>query len=658
MSAVIVAALTSAAYFVVLGLGIVLIYRQSGVLNFSQGPVGSLAAYTAYLLIQHGAPYWVGAAAGITVSAAVSAGIEILIIRRLSRHSIDVVGIATFGPGLVIIGVLGAIFGNADLPLPAPLGGGQLHFGFVGVGYSELFAMAVAIVAIGGVYVLLQRTRFGLSLRAASEGPVTAGMLGINVSRTRTGVWAIAGALGGLAAIMVSGHYYLEPTFVTTFTFGSFAAIVLGGMESILGLAIGSVLYGLLSSFFAFLVTARLLQTLNFLTIAVALSVFPYGIFGRRLEHVAEPRIKGSRRNQFRLSDRIPKLSPRVVMILRIAGIAIGVTGLAVLPFIIGDAQLYIVASVAAMFVAASGLNFISGYAGQGSLGQAGFIAIGAYIYAVLNMQLHYPSLLAGIVAIVVAAAAGVLFGIPAIRLSGVYLAMITLAFTLAVPELAAFPQNVTGGSLGMAVTSDLGGIVPGLSLLAKQYWLIAIVAIAVAWVSYRLGTGKLGRRWKAVRDSELGAASIGVPVSRTKLNAFGLSGAFGGLSGVLTIFVVGYIAPDSYTVWLSAFLFAAIIIGGRGLTLGSALGSIFVVAIPFITSSAAVWSQVFFGLSLLLVLWLFPGGLASLLNVFRGAVTPTFRRPGTAPATGTTGRGPTTTAAKPVVAAKTGVGR
>jgi branched-chain amino acid transport system permease protein len=627
-----VAALTSAAYFVVMGLGIVLIYRQSGVLNFSQGPVGSLAAYTAYLLIQRGVSYWVAAAAGILVSAAVSAGIELLIIRRLSRHSSDIVGIATFGPGLVIIGVLGAIFGNADLPLPAPLGGGQLHLGFANIGYSELFAIAVAIVAIGAIYLLLQRSRFGLSLRAASEGPVTAGMLGINVSRTRTGVWALAGALGGFAALMVSGHYFLEPTFVTTFTFGSFAAIVLGGMESIVGLAVGSVLYGLLSSFFAFLVTARLLQTLNFITIAVALSVFPYGIFGRRLEHVAEPRIKASRSRGPGLSARIPRLSPRLVLSLRIVGIAVGVIGLIVMPFIIGDAQLYIVASVAAMFVATSGLNFISGYAGQGSLGQAGFIAIGAYVYAVLQMQLHFPSILAAIVAVVAAAAGGVLFGIPAIRLSGVYLAMITLAFTLAVPELAAFPQNVTGGSVGMAVSSDIAAIVPGLSLLAKQYWVIAIVAIGVAWISYRLGTGRLGRRWKAVRDSEPGAASVGIPVSRTKLNAFGLSGAFGGLSGVLTIIVVGYIAPDSYTVWLSAFLFAAIIIGGRGLTLGSALGSIFVVAIPFLTSSAAVWSQVFFGLSLLLVLWLFPGGLAALLNVFRGAVTPTFRRTGVTP--------------------------
>lgn len=622
MSAVIVSALTNSAYFILLGLGIVLIYRQSGVLNFSLGPISSLAAYVAYAFIQGGTPYWVAAAAGVASSAAASAAVELLIVRRLHRHDATTVAIATFGPGLILIGILGFIFGNAALPLPGPFTG-QVDLGIATIGVNELFAIGLAIIALGGIYVLLQRTRFGLSLRAASEGPVTAGMLGIDVSRVRTGVWALAGGLAGFAALLISAHYYLEPTFMTTYKFGSFAAIVLGGMESIAGLAVGSVLFGLLSANFAFFVTGRLLATLNFITITVVLTIFPYGIFGRRLHQVAEPRIKsgGGARPKLSLrdlTDRIPRPSPAVSRWLRIGGLAVGAVGLLVMPWILNDPNLYLVASVAAMFVAAAGLNFISGYAGQGSLGQAGFIAIGAYVYAVLEMRLAVPSVLAAIAGVVVAGAAGWLFGKPALRLSGVYLAMITLAFTLTIPELAAFPEKVTGGTTGMAVGSDLLGIFSGVDLLFKQYWLIALVAVVVGWISYRLGTGRVGRRWKAVRDSEPGAASIGVNVARTKLQAFSLSGAFGGLSGVLAVILVGYIAPDSYTLWISAFLFAAVIIGGRGLTLGSVLGSFFVIAIPFLTSSAAIWSQVFFGLSLLLVLWLFPGGLASLLNIFR----------------------------------------
>ena len=627
MSAVIVAALTNSAYFILLGLGIVLIYRQSGVLNFSLGPISSLAAYVAYALIQNGVPYWTAAAAGVMTSAAASAAVELLIVRRLHRHDATTVAIATFGPGLILIGLLGFIFGNAALPFPPPFQG-QVDFGFVTVGVSELFAMGLAVVALIGIYFLLQRTKFGLSLRAASEGPVTAGMLGVDVSRVRTGVWALSGGLAGFAALLLSAHYYLEPTFMTTYKFGSFAAIVLGGMESIAGLAVGAVLFGLISANFAFFVTGRLLATLNFITITVVLTIFPYGIFGRRLHQVAEPRIKGGGgvRNRFTfrgIADRIPRFSPVVGKWLRIGGLVVGFGGLLILPFVLNDPNLYLVSSVAAMFVAAAGLNFISGYAGQGSLGQAGFIAIGAYVYAVLEMRLDVPSVLAAIAGVAAAGAAGLLFGMPALRLSGVYLAMITLAFTLTIPELAAFPHEVTGGTTGMAVGSDLLGVLTGVDMLFKQYWMILLVAVVIGWISYRLGTGRIGRSWKAVRDSEPGAASLGLNVARTKLNAFTLSGAFGGLSGVLTVILVGYIAPDSYTLWISAFLFAAVIIGGRGLTLGSVLGSFFVVAIPFLTSSAAVWSQVFFGLSLLLVLWLFPGGLASLLNFFRRTPIP-----------------------------------
>lgn len=627
MAAVFVAALTNSAYYILLGLGIVLIYRQSGVLNFSLGPVASLAAYTAYALIKNGTPYWVAAAAGVLASAAASAVIELLIVRRLHRQDATIVAIATFGPGLILIGLFGFIFGNAALPLPAPFQG-QFDLGIVKIGQSEVFAMLLALIALAGIYLLLQRTKFGISLRAASEGPVTAGMLGIDVSFVRTAVWALSGGLAGFAALLISAHYYLEPTFMTTFKFGSFAAIVLGGMESIAGLAIGSLVFGLLAANFAFFVTGRLLQTLNFITITVVLTIFPYGVFGRRLERVAEPRIKdgGPRRPRINLkwlSWRPPALAPNVSRIIRIVLMAVAVFGLAVLPWIIGDSSLYLVSSIAAMFVAAAGLNFISGYAGQGSLGQAGFIGIGAYVYALLEVRVGAPSILAVVAAVGAAAAAGYLFGKPAMRLQGVYLAMITLAFCLAIPELAAFPDQLTGGPTGMAVGSDLSAIIPFFGLLAKQYWLIIAVALLIGWISYRLGTGLVGRRWKAVRDSEPGAASVGVNVSRTKLNAFALSGAFGGLSGALSAMLVGYIAPDGYSLWLSAFLFAAVIIGGRGLTLGSVLGSVFVIAIPFITSSAAVWSQVFFGLSLLLALWLFPGGLASLTNFFRRSAVP-----------------------------------
>ena len=141
-------------------------------------------------------------------------------------------------------------------------------------------------------------------------------------------------------------------------------------------------------------------------------------------------------------------------------------------------------------------------------------------------------------------------------------------------------------------------------------------------------GEGRLGRRWRAVRDSEAGAGSIGINVANTKLYAFAISGALGGLSGVLSAVLIGYIAPDSYSVWLSAFLLGAIIIGGRASVLGSLLGSAFVVAIPFLTSTAAVWSQVFFGVAIIVALRFFPSGLAGILRGIQLRVTRGSRAP------------------------------
>jgi branched-chain amino acid transport system permease protein len=590
----------------------VLIYRQSGVLNFSLAPVATLGTYVTHSLIDLGTGYWLAAAAGIAAAAAASAAIELLVVRPLSRHDSMIVAIATFGPGLVIIGLLGYFYGNAYVPLPGPLTEGEHKIGPFDVGSNELLAIIVAIAALAGTLTLLRYTRFGLSLRAASEGPITAGMMGINVLRVQSVVWALSGALAAVAGLFLSADNYLDPTFLTTFALGSFAAIVLGGMESIAGLALGCVLFGLVSSAFAYFVTVELLQTLNFVSIVIILIAFPYGIFGRRLERVSEPDLAGAV-SLFRRRvtvPHVPAVSPAVRRAVTLTGIALIVVAVAIYPLVGGNLDVFIVASVGASFVATAGLNYVSGYAGQGSLGQAGFLAIGAYVYAVLTVKVGIHPVLGLICATIAAGAVGVVFGRPAMRLSGVYLALITLAFTLSMPELAAYWQNATGGQIGLTVPSK-GLFLAGVTPLDSQYWIIALFAAATALLSYRLGSGATGRRWRAVRDSEPGAASVGVNVARTKLMAFSLSGALGGLSGALSVYLIGYIAPDTYSVWLSAFLLAAIIIGGRGSTLGSLLGSAFVVSIPFVTSTTAVWSQVFFGASVCVVLLILPRGIA-----------------------------------------------
>jgi len=623
---VVVGGLLQGVYFLLMGLGVVLVYRQSGVLNFAHGATATLAGYIAYSLMQLGLPYPAAAIGAIATGVIVALLIELLIVRPLAHQEHMIIGVATFGPGLIIIALIGWLWGQAPFALRGPLPDTQLTIGAVRIGSNELLSIILAFVLLALLYWLLIRTRFGLAVRAVSEGPLTADMLGIDVPLARSAVWAISGALAAVAALLITPHNVLGPSFLTDFMIGSFAAIVLGGMESIVGLAVGSLLFGLITAEFSYYVGGRLQSTLNFVLITVLLLVLPYGILGRRLERVAEPRIGSLRVSRFNVKqmvvrvpvDAVERVIPRRLWWpLTLVGIG---AILATVPFGFGSLAVFTVASLGVMFIAAVGQNLLSGYSGQISVGQSGFITAGAYTFALLGHYWQVAPVVSVLVAVVLSAILAVAFGMSTIRLSGVYLALLTLAFASAVPEVVAYPQDVTGGQLGMPVLPGFT-LGPGLPMLSVIYWIIAAIALVVGIAAHVLGRGWFGRRLLAVRDSEAGAASIGIPVALTKLVALTLAGAAAGLAGALSSILVGFIAPDSYTVWLSVYLLVAVVIGGRASTVGTVLGAIFIVVIPVLASSAlasstaAVWSQGFFGVAVLAVLWLFPAGLASIVR-------------------------------------------
>lgn len=635
-SDVIVGGLVQSAYYLVMGLGIVLIYRQSGVLNFSHGAVATLCGYIAYTCLAADLPYPVAAIAAVATGAIVGIAIERLLIRPLAGQEHIILGIATLGPALIIIALVGFVWGQSPFPLPGPIPDTQLSLGPITLGSNEALSIGVAAALLVGVQLFLDRTRFGLAIRAASEGPLTAEVLGVDVATVRTAVWGLSGALAGIAALLITPHNVLSPSFLMDFMIGSFAAIVLGGMESIIGQGIGALLFGMISAEFGYYVTGRLAATLNFVLIAVVLLSMPLGtntwhrgLLGRPLLRVNEPRLGATdpRRGKLpQLRIPIPEV-PSAGSIPRAAGAALAflVAGavLFVVPFATDRLVVFTLASLGVIFIAAVGQNLVSGYSGQISVGQNGFITIGAYTLALLGHLWHVPPILAVVAAVILSAAVGLAFGVLTNRLAGAYLALLTLAFAMAVPELAAYPQEITGGQLGMVVASPFPPT-DAIPVLDFMYWLIVALALLLGTAVHFAGRGWYGRRLKAVRDSEVGAASIGIAVGRTKLFAVALAGAFAGLSGAVSAMLIGFIAPDSYTVWLSVYLLVAVVIGGQASTVGTLLGSAFVVLIPVLasevlaTSSAAVWTQGFFGIAMLLVLWAMPSGLISLIKLER----------------------------------------
>jgi len=229
--------------------------------------------------------------------------------------------------------------------------------------------------------------------------------------------------------------------------------------------------------------------------------------------------------------------------------------------------------------IASMGLMMLTGFTGQVSLGHAAFVAIGAYGHAWFMAQ-GLPFAASMPLAALVAAAAGLLVGIPAIRVHGLYLAMVTLAFAIVVEQVIGLWRGVTGGFMGMMVESPS---LLGWSLGAPRvfYYVCLVVAVLVLVALANLLRSGIGRAFVGVRDSEAAAFALGIPVARVKAGAFALSAGVTGLAGALMAHHIGYLTPDAFTLLLSLDLVLMVVIGGLGSLRGAILGAILISMLP-----------------------------------------------------------------------------
>ncbi len=308
-----------------------------------------------------------------------------------------------------------------------------------------------------------------------------------------------------------------------------------------------------------------------------------------------------------------------------LAGTAVAVAALALVPLLLADTNEYRFGFVAAYFIAALGLNILTGFAGQISLGHGGFMLIGAYTTTILSVNHGIRDIWTIPLAGLVTGAIGFLFGFPALRLRGVYLALATFAIPIALISLAKKFSHFTGGGGGQPLTRNVTG--------HEAYvlgWPIAGVLFVIAWVILR---GKLGRAFRSVAESEIAAASSGVNVALAKTTAFGISAFYAGVGGALYAIAIGFVNPDTFPIGLSILLLTGVVIGGLGSLSGTLFGALFVEYVPLyspdllekaqkpfglhLDAKAAGAPAVIYGIILLLFLYLFPSGIAGLLETF-----------------------------------------
>ncbi|CAN5375998.1 branched-chain amino acid ABC transporter ATP-binding protein/permease [soil metagenome] len=275
-----------------------------------------------------------------------------------------------------------------------------------------------------------------------------------------------------------------------------------------------------------------------------------------------------------------------------------------------------VLVTIALLATVGIGLNILLGLAGQVSFGHVGFYSIGAYAVAILTTKAQWSFWLAWPAAALIAGAAGVLLALPALRVRGPYLAMITIAFAFIVENVIIESRSLTGGQSGiMGIASPhIAGLKtePSIAVLAVALMMVAL------WIFVRIARGPWGAAMRAVRDSETAAESIGIDPLVVKTVAFGLSALFAGAAGALFAPLSGFVTPQTFGFLQSILFVLVVMLGGAGTVTGPLLGALIVGLLPEWLSSLEDYRLLTFGVMLLIVLWAAPGGVVGALGAAR----------------------------------------
>jgi len=605
----------SGLFFVAAGLS--LIFGVTRIINIAHGSLYMLGTYIAYTLatrIGGGLGFWGGIVMTALLVGAIGAAIEFLLLRRIYRAPELFQLLATFALVLVINDATLWLWGPEDLLGPrAPGMRGAVELLGRKLPSYDIFLIFIGPLVLLLLHLALARTRFGRLIRAATQDREMVGALGVNQAMLFTAVFALGSLLAGLGGALQVAR---EPANLATdlIVIGdAFVVVVVGGMGSITGAYLAAViiaevkalcigigvvnLAGLSVNF------SKMTLVAEFLVMAIVLIARPYGLLGRE---------QGSVRSVADPEEPIRAATPAV----KIAGLVLLVV-LVCLPLIARNSPYTLVLGVDVLIAIlfATSLHFIMGPGGMHSFGHAAYFGLGAYGAALLVKWLAAPMGLALLAAPVAALLGALLFGWFAVRLSGVYLAMLTLAFAQIVWAAVFQWEGLTGGSNGVI------GVWPGAPFNnGTNYYLLALALTVVGVLLLRRFLfAPFGYAMRAGRDSPLRAEAIGLDVKRVHWLAFAIAGMVCGVAGGLFAFAKGSISPETIGVGRSIDGLVMVLLGGIQTLTGPIVGaSAFAVLQDTIMRQTEYWRALLGGVILLLVL-AFPsgivGGLAKLMT-------------------------------------------
>ncbi len=601
--------LASASSLFLVAAGLSLIFGVTRIVNFAHGSFFMVGIYTAYTLVDKlgtSLGFWPALLLAALAVGVLGALVEVLLLRRIYKAPELFQLLATFALVLVIKDAALWIWGPDELlgPRAPGLSGAVEILGRQFPSY-DMFLIVVGPVVLGLVWLLLTRTRFGTLVRAATQDRAMVSALGVNQAWLFTAVFALGAMLAGLGGALQLPR---EPATLEMdlHTIGAaFVVVVVGGMGSIPGAYVAALLVslvkavciwlGLVNVFGVEVSFSKLTLVVDFLVMAVVLVWRPWGLLGKPQ---APSRYVGLAEAPLRRASRAYLLTAAVFGLVLVA-----------LPWFTADSPYTLVLMIDLLIAAlfAASLHFIMGPAGMHSFGHAAYFGLGAYGAALLVRTSGLPMEAALLAAPLVAALGALVFGWFAVRLSGVYLAMLTLAFAQIIWAVTYQWDSFTGGSNGLT------GVWPSEWLADKRVYYgltLVLVAAAVLWLR-RVLFSPFGYALRAGRDSVLRADAIGIDVKRMQWAAFVIAGTAAGLAGALYAFSKGSISPESMAVAKSVDGLVMVLLGGVQTLAGPVVGAVtFTWLHDTVARNTDYWRAMLGGIILLLVL-LFPQGIA-----------------------------------------------
>ncbi len=593
--------------------GLSLIFGVTRIVNFAHGSfymAGIYVAYSLVALLGDGIGFWPALLLAALAIGLLGALVEIVLLRRIYRAPELFQLLATFALVLVIKDAVLWLWGPEELlgPRAPGLSGAVSILGRQFPSY-DLLLIVIGPIVLGLLWLLLTRTRWGTLVRAATQDREMVGALGVNQAWLFTSVFALGAMLAGLGGALQLPREPANLELDLHIIGAAFVVVVVGGMGSIPGAFVAALLIaelkaiciwlGLVEVMGVSISFSKLTLVVEFLVMATVLIMRPWGLMGRAQ---APSRHAGPVEDPLRPADKMFK-----------AGAAVVLLALFAMPLMTVDSPYVTVLAIDLLIAVlfATSLHFIMGPAGMHSFGHAAYFGLGAYGAALLIRSLPLPMEAALLLAPLVAAVGALIVGWFSVRLSGVYLAMLTLAFAQIAWAIVYQWDSFTGGSNGLI------GVWPSqwLSDKVNYYYLTLALVVGAMLLLRRALFSPFGYAMRAGRDSPLRADAIGIDVKRNQWVAFVIAGAFAGLAGALFAFSKGSISPESLHVAKSIDGLVMVLLGGLQTLVGSAVGAVtFTWLHDTVARNTEYWRAMLGAIILILVL-LFPQGIAGFVR-------------------------------------------